>query len=85
MLNKTISRISHYELGKKSDRTRRLIDSGNFAQNIKRVVRFTKEEAIKELSNRRSAYLIEVIDHTRLIDNRVEYECEERIINVIER
>jgi len=49
------------------------------------LVRFTKDEAIKELSNRRSAYLIEVIDHTRLIDNRVEYECEERIINVIEK
>ena len=85
MLNKTLSRISHYELGKKSDKTRRLIDSGNFAQNIKRVVRFTKDEAIIELRKRPSAYLIEVVDHICLIDNRVEYNCEERIINLNER
>ena len=85
MLNRKISSISHYELGKKSDKTRRLIDSGNFAQNIKRVVRFTKDEAIIELRKRPSAYPIEVVDHVLLIDNRVEYDCEERVVNLNEQ
>lgn len=86
MKERRTERISHYELGKKGDPTRRLIDSGNYAQNIRRVVEFDKETAIRERSKRPSSFIIEVVDVTTTVyDNahkngRTEYECVERII-----
>lgn len=86
MKERRIERVSHYELGKKGDPTRRLIDSGNFAQNLKRVICFNKDEAYEQRSKRRSSFIIEVVDvNTTVYDNahkngRMEYECIERII-----
>lgn len=86
MKERRTERISHYELGKKGDPTRRLIDSGNFAQNLKRVICFDRDEAFRQRSKRPSSFIIEVVDvSTTIYDNahkngRTEYECVERII-----
>jgi hypothetical protein len=79
-------KVSHYEIAKKGDLTKRLIDSGNYAQNIRRVVRLDKDKAIYERSKRPSSLLIEVVDiFTTVYDDshkngRREYECIERVI-----